>query len=485
MKILTASQIKSSEQEWSAENGNSLKDLMPRAAEGLFKAIEDLISFSNRICIVCGKGNNGGDGMVLSGLLAENGYQVTVYFPFGEPVSFPAVDFLPVSSEVTVASEFPKDCDVLIDALFGIGLSRPLEGEIAETVKKMNSLKALKIAVDVPSGVNADGKFADNAFKADKTFTFIALKSCFVLPETSGYCGDVKVIDIGVEPYEYAYLTIEPPVLKKRNRNSHKGDYGTALMLTGSYGMCGASVLAAKGALATGVGLLKSFVCDKNYTAFTVSVPEAVTIPTDTLLSGTPDVYDRMLLSEFTKADAFLIGCGLNNSEDSVNLVKRALSITNVPTVIDADGINALSGNIEFLKRVKAPVVLTPHPKEMSRLVGANVSDIQSNRPEFAKHIAVKYNCTVVLKGANTVVATKDGRVYFNMTGNAGMATGGSGDVLAGMITAFIAMGYSVEDSAKNAVWLHGFAGDLAAEHNNINSVIPSDIIYELKKIKL
>ncbi len=483
MKILTVEQIRTAEQDAISSGVLSFKDLMLCAAKKFYDSIINSISVNKDICIVCGKGNNGGDGLVLSKLLKDSGYPVSVCFPLGLPTSSPANEFIHYADSLNIVNKIPLSCDILIDALFGIGLDRPLEGSVIKIISDMNNCKARKIALDIPSGVNADGKFADNTFIAHQTFTFIALKPCFVLPKTSGFCGEVTVLDIGVAPKEYAYLTTETPQKTARNKNSHKGSYGTALMLTGSYGMCGASILAARAALVSGVGIVKNFVCDKNYTAFTLSVPEAVTIPVDTLPCGTPDIYDRQLVSALSSSTAFLVGCGLGNNEESAKLIKRSLLLTRIPTVIDADGINCLAGSIEFIKEIKAPVVITPHPKEMARLLNVNVEDVEENRPEYAKRVAVKYGCTVVLKGANTVIASKDGKVYFNLTGNPGLATGGSGDVLAGMITARICLGETPETAAENAVWLHGFAADRLAKRYNLEGILPSDVIEELKTI--
>jgi len=245
--------------------------------------------------------------------------------------------------------------------------------------------------------------------------------------------------------------------------------------------MCGASILAAKASLVSGVGIQKNLVCDKNYTAFCVSVPEAVTVPCDTLPNGCLDVFESVLEREILSADSLLIGCGIGQTENAKELVYKALKTTKIPTVIDADGINLIAGDIELLKTIEAPVIITPHPKEMARLCGVSVTEIQNNRPEYAKKIAVKADCIVVLKGANTVVASPDGKVYFNTTGNSGMATGGSGDVLSGMISARLAMGETPISAALSCVYLHGLSGDMATKKYSMNGMLPTDMIKELK----
>jgi len=484
MKILSTFQVRAAEQDAVSNGIFSYKDLMENAAEAMFCYLKENFKLSGlKFLIVCGKGNNGGDGLVLALKLKSFGAFVSVCFPMGKPSSNPASEFVSLAKELNVIDDIPEKCDILIDALFGIGFDRLQDDFTKEIIDKMNNCKAKKISVDVPSGVNADGKFCDNPFYADITLTFIALKPCFVLPKTSEFCGKVFVLDIGVYTKEYAYLTTEKPQRVKRLKNSHKGTYGTTLHITGSYGMCGASVLASMSALVSGVGIVKNFVCDKNYAAFCTSVPQAVTIPVDTTFTGCPDIYDKQLLKEISNADSLLIGCGLGINDDSKRLVKRTLEITKIPTVIDADGINCIVGNIELLRKIDAPVIITPHPKEMSRLCGISVNEIEENRAECAKRFSVKTNCIVVLKGANTVIASPDGRVFFNMTGNPGMATGGSGDVLAGMISAHLAMGENPLDAALGSVYLHGLAGDNGIKRMNMEALLPTDIITELKTI--
>jgi len=484
MKILSSLQVKTAEQDAVSNGIFSFNKLMENAAKSAFEYINSNFDIVNReIVAVCGKGNNGGDGLVLASLLEAHGAFVKLYFPFGMPKSSPATDFLYLAENMCITDTVPDSCHILIDALFGIGFDGNLDGNTKEIINRMNGCNAKKIALDVPSGVGADGKFFDNPFVADETLTFIALKPCFVLPKTSGFCGRVKVLDIGVPTREYAFKTTEMPQRKERDKNSHKGTYGTSLHITGSYGMCGAAILSAKASLVSGVGLQKNFVCDKNYSAFCASVPEAVTIPVDTALCGCPDIYERQLLKELSSADSLLIGCGLGNSEEAFRLIEKTLSITKIPTVIDADGINCVAQNIELLKTIDAPVIITPHPKEMSRLCKTSVEEIENNRSEYAKRFAVKTNCIVVLKGANTVIASPDGRVFFNMTGNPGMAKGGTGDVLSGMISARLAMGENPLNSALDSVYLHGLAGDKAAEKYSTEGMSPLDIISELKTI--
>ena len=244
--------------------------------------------------------------------------------------------------------------------------------------------------------------------------------------------------------------------------------------------MAGAAVLAARAALRSGIGIVKAALCENIYYPFTVSVPEAVCVPVKPNPRGTlcPENFD---LPELLKGcSAALIGCGMGNNEDTARLVKELIKISEIPLVIDADGINALKGGIDIIEKSKAPIVLTPHPGEMARLCSLTVGEVEENRVQIAKDFAVRHGCVLVLKGANTIVAAPNGEVYFNMTGNPGMSTGGSGDALAGITLSLLAQGFSAEYAAKAAVYLHGEAGDRAAARLGERGMLPSDLIEEL-----
>ncbi|MBO4734066.1 MAG: NAD(P)H-hydrate dehydratase, partial [Clostridia bacterium] len=386
--------------------------------------------------------------------------------------------------DITVVDCISDGFDFYIDALFGIGLNRSLTPEIKALINTVNEFKGVKVAVDIPSGILADGGSADTVFNADLTVTFIGYKIAQLLPATSDYCGEIVLNDLGIDTENnYSYQIIEAPHPKKFSKNAHKGTFGTALLICGSYGMCGASVLAAKAALTAGAGLVKSIICDKNYTAFTSAVPEAITVPVETAPCGAPIIYEKTFISAAAKAGALLIGCGLGSGDQVTNLVKKILSLTNIPTVIDADGINAVAQDISILGKSNAPLILTPHPAEMARLCKTTVADIENNRILYAKTLACSYNCVVVLKGANTIVADKNGELYFNIIGNYGMGKGGSGDVLSGIITALLANGYEPLEAALSAVYVHSAAGDRAAEKYTRRTMLPSDIIKEVKHI--
>lgn len=482
MKILTTDLIRRSEESAVASGAFSLRDLMFRAGKAAAEIIMQKYDCKNKkITVVCGRGNNGGDGCVIAGILAENGAEVTVATPFGAPATENAAYYYGKLQFVTKTDSFIPNADILVDAIFGIGFNRAPDEKTAGVIKEMNSADCVRIAVDIPSGVEADsGKVLGPAVNADLTVTFIALKPCFLLPFGSDYCGETIVADIGAPPVGHSFLTIEKPIFKKRRHNSHKGIFGTGLMLCGSYGMAGAALLAARAALRSGIGIVKAALCENIYYPFTASVPEAVCVPVKPGPKGTlcPENLD---LPELLKGcSAALIGCGMGNNEDTARLVKELIKISEIPLVIDADGINALKGGIDIIEKSKAPIVLTPHPGEMARLCSLTVGEVEENRAQIAEDFAVRHGCVLVLKGANTIVAAPSGEVYFNMTGNPGMSTGGSGDALAGITLSLLAQGFSAKDAAKAAVYLHGEAGDRAAARHGERGMLPSDLIEEL-----
>ncbi len=480
MKILNREQIKKAELN-AVNSGISFDTLMQRAGDGAASVILKRYNVAGKkIVVVCGNGNNGGDGFVIACALSRAGANVQIMLPLGTPRTETAQNQFHLPPDIALVSKFEADCDFVIDALFGIGLDRAVSDDIADVIDRINLSRAVKIAIDIPSGVMCDGGVVGTAVRANLTLTMIALKPCFFLPPSSDYCGEVEVIDICENVGEYEYLTIEKPCYPKRFKNTNKGNYGKGLVICGSYGMCGAEILASRAALRSGIGLLKAYVCDRNYTAFCTSVPEAVTLPVATSVSGAPVISEQSITEQLSVCDAVLLGCGLGNTSETAKIVKIVLSNTEIPVILDADGINAVCSDISIIRKVKAPVIVTPHPGEMARLCCVSVSEIEKDRVGYARKFAAENTCIVVLKGANTIVAYPDGRVFFNTNGNPGMATGGSGDVLAGIMLALLAQGVSPQKSAQDAVWLHSNAADIAAEKRGQRSMIPSDIIEEL-----
>lgn len=481
MSVLTADLIRRSEENAVTSGAFSFKELMLTAGEAVAKIIDSRYNCQNKkIAVICGNGNNGGDGFVAARWLYEHGATVTVITPMGEPKTENAIYYYNRLGEIKISDTITDDFDIIIDAVFGIGLNRAPSKELIELFKKINSSAAVKIAIDIPSGIEADtGKIFETCVDADLTVTFIALKPCFVLPYGSDFCGEVIVADIGVKPCGESFKTINKPVFPKRRHNSHKGTFGTSLLICGSYGMAGAAILATRAALKSGVGIAKCVLCDGIYSAFTSAVPEAVCIPQKQNSLGT--LTEKTDISSLLNgSSALLFGCGVGQSEDTFKILSDIIEKSNIPTVIDADGINLLCSDIELLKKSKAPLILTPHPGEMARLCGCSVKDIETNRIDIAKSFAEECGCILVLKGANTIVALPQGDIYVNINGNPGMATGGSGDVLAGILVSLLAQGFDPAKAALAAVFLHGEAGDKAAMRKGERAMLPSDIIEEL-----
>ena len=474
MMVLTKALIRESEENAVKSGAFSFRELMLKAGNSATDIILKKVDIKNKkIAVLCGNGNNGGDGFVIAKKLYEYGAFVNVILPLGKPQTEDSKHYFSLLGDIKIA-DFSDNYDIIIDAVFGIGLNRDISDELSNLFDKINNSSAYKISIDIPSGVEADsGKVLKNAICSDLTITFIALKPCFMLPYGSDYCGEVIVCDIGVNPIEYNFLTTEKPIFKKRKRNCHKGDFGPVLSICGSYGMAGAAMLSAKAALRSGTGVIKCAIPKSIYSPFTSFIPEAVCLPYENI-----ENFD--IETALSGCKGVLIGCGLGNSKETHQLLEKLINFSNVPVVIDADGINALSKNIELLKKSKAPIILTPHPAEMARLLNSTTSFVEENRVETAAKFAKEHNVILVLKGANTIIASPDGEIRFNLGGNPGMATAGSGDVLAGVIVSLLAQNFSPFNAAISGVYLHSEAGDKAAVKKGERAMIASDIIEEL-----
>jgi len=383
-----------------------------------------------------------------------------------------------------------EDNDVVIDALYGSGLNRPLKDLSAELVDHINRSEALVIAIDVPSGMFIDKSSLGNAvIKAGMTLTFQCLKMCFLLAENESYTGSVHVLDIGLLPafpetVSSCFQLLGSSVIKKiyrpRNAFAHKGNFGHALLIAGSYGKIGAAVLAARACLRSGAGLLTVHIPGCGYQVIQTSVPEAMV---------QADAEDRILTSliETNNFSAVGIGCGIGTAPKTIEALKHILSACKSPLILDADAINILGQDKKLLDILPENSVLTPHPKEFERITQKAKNDF--HRHDLQREFAKKHHVIVVLKGAHTSIAFPDGRVYFNVTGNPGMAKGGSGDALTGIILSLQAQKYSPENASILGVYLHGLAGDIALKKQSVQSLLATDLVENLgeafKKISL
>jgi len=497
MKVFSSSQIKCVEDATQIRGITKLR-LMENAGSAASHVINKRFSLKGKtVSIVCGNGNNGGDGFVIARKLFEYGANVKVIRLMGLPISQNAsvmckkvmecgISIYDYFDNISIAKQILNESEIIIDAVFGIGLNRNPDKALCEAFSYISSLNSYRISIDVPSGLYSDtGECAPSFINADLTISFIGYKFCHVLPPASSFCGEVVNCAIGVPDDLLEEINapqiINEPIFSKRDENSHKGTFGTALLICGSYGMAGAAILAGNACLRSGVGIAKLAVPDKIYPVMASALPEAVFIPVDTGENGTfiKNAY-YTLKEHIENSNAVLFGCGAGKGID-INYVLRDIVLNEDKTiVIDADGINSLACNIDIIKQYKGNIVLTPHPGEMARLCKTTVSEINNNRLDYASNFAKENGVTVVLKGANTVVAFADGEIYINTTGNAGMATGGSGDMLSGILVSFLAQGMDIKKSVLSAVYIHGKAGDNAALRLGQTSLLPRDMIEEL-----
>lgn len=469
-------------------------DLMERAATQCFDWIHNRKPHGKTIKIFCGTGNNGGDGLVVARLLASETYKCEVFITgfsdrFTEDflINQKRLEAFP-SVPVTVIKdgyEFPeigKD-DLVIDAIFGSGLSKPVLNFPSALIEHINNSGAVIIAVDIPSGLFADklpSRDPGSITRADYTLTFQFPKLSFFYAETEQYVGEWHVLPIGLHPEfisknDTTHFLSEPEdirnLIKTRNRFSHKGNFGHALLIAGSYGKMGAAIIAAKACLRSGAGLVTAHIPKKGYEIMQTGFPEAmVSVDEEELcFSGIKD------LSAY---NAIGIGPGIGTHEQTQNALKLLIQNSGFPLVLDADALNILSENRTWLSFLPPGSILTPHVKEFERLTSKANDALERNQMqiEFSK----KYNVYVVLKGAFTSVSTPDGKCYFNPSGNPGMATGGSGDVLTGIILSLLAQGYTPFTACITGVYLHGLAGDIAAESKGYEALIAGDIIDNL-----
>lgn len=501
MRVFTASEINFLENS-AVQTGVSLASLMENAGNFVAELIIKKTDIKNkRIVILCGKGNNGGDGFVCAKKLSENSGIVSVILVQGNIKTDIARDaFEKMGEKINVVrnnlenkycSELLKNADIIVDAIFGIGFKGEIAGIEKDFIETANNTKALKFAVDLPSGTHCDnGNTAQTCFKADYTATFTALKPVHLVEPAKEFCGEVEVFEVGIKAElmgflpEFLSLIDEKEIsnyFKPRKANTHKGTYGRLLMICGSYSMIGAGIMAAKSALRSGVGLLDVVVSRDCYPIMASAVPEAVFTITDFSSDESTKKSSDLILTSLKKASACVVGCGLG--EDCSRYVESIVKFANCPVVLDADALNFLANNLEILKEKHCEIVITPHPKEMSRLKHSTVSQIQSDRIETAKSFSKENNLHTILKGSGTIIANPDGEVQINTTGNAGMAKGGSGDVLAGIVGSFLAQGFPVNIACQAAVFIHGKAGDEAAKKLSQTAMLPTDLIEFLPKV--
>jgi len=504
MKILSAEQIRAADRYTIAHEPIASIDLMERAATACVNWLinSGQVPLSSRrgtrgkakkeIFIFCGTGNNGGDGLALARMLLKKNIPVQVFIM--QLGNNPTKDFLinkkrlqKISAksikEISSENDLPRinKNAVVIDALFGTGISRKPEGLAARAIAHINKASATIISIDMPSGLFADVHTSHSAvIRATHTLSFAVPKLAFLFAENEKYVGEWHVLDIGldknfIESLPSANFLVEKKdvasLFPPRKKFSHKGTYGHALIAAGSYGMMGAAVLCVRVAIHSGAGLVTAFIPKCGYNIMQRSVPEAMVISAKTEKYLTGVLPDKNFTS-------IAIGPGIGKNRGVVRWLKYLLPRIKMPMLLDADALNIISENKSLLKKIPAGTVLTPHPGEFRRLAGKAKNDFENF--QLLKSFAKKYNIHVVLKGAYTCIATPEGEACFNSTGNPGMAKGGSGDVLSGIIGALLAKGMSSLQACVAGVYIHGLAGDIAAQKFSQESMSASDIINSL-----
>ncbi|MBQ7573921.1 MAG: NAD(P)H-hydrate dehydratase [Clostridia bacterium] len=499
MKACSASQMREIDQTASEKGMIPSIVLMENAALScvleLKKTFSDLKHKS--IAIFCGKGNNGGDGFAIAKHLYNMGVNVSVYLLCGNnflgdaKINYDIITGMGVSIETVVDTagfEYViRSYDIVIDAIFGTGISGNVRGIAGEIIPLINENAKYILSVDVPSGMETDsGEVLGECIKANKTVTFAAYKIGMFKFPAADYTGKVVVYDISIPQYIIDELNINVNVIDrnfvkehfpKRLQNSQKGDYGKVLIIAGSKGMSGAAYLSSQAAQLTGSGLVTLAIPKSLNGIMEAKTTEVMTIPLPDedghLSDGAGEVIEKIV----NKYDAVLIGPGLSRGVCINNILHRVLKTARIPVIIDADGINALAWDMEILSDAVCPVIFTPHAVEMSRLSGLNKDYIEANRFEVSEQFCEKYGVTLLLKGRYSLVTTPDKKQYINITGNPGLATGGSGDVLAGIIASLVARGIDEGIATAMSSYIHGLAGDICAKKYGMESVIATKVM--------
>ena len=491
MKLLTTEQTRAWDAYTLENEPISSYNLMERAALAFTNWFTNAYDSEKTVHIFCGTGNNGGDGLAVARLLHQRFFIVKVYIcriSKNETPDFQKnLDLLPHRGEILrgymnendTYPTLPADT-LIIDALLGSGLSRPVEGYWADFLRYLNNCDNPTISIDTPSGLFCDKITEGVAIRADHVVSFETPKLTFLMPENQWFVQNFTYLPIGLHP-DYlktvkphnVYITKEyvTNLLKKRGKYDHKGTFGHALIVAGSFGMAGAAILAAKACMRSGVGLLTVHSPQCNRIALQTTIPEA-------MVRADADEYVLSQNTDTDNYDAVGIGCGIGKAGRTAGALKNYLMTTRKPMVIDADALNLIADNPEMWDFIPKDSILTPHPKEFERLFGKTDNDF--DRLERLRVQAKTSKLTILLKGAHTIVADTEGVCFFNATGNAGMATAGSGDVLTGIITGLLAQGYAPSKAAIVGVYLHGLAGDLAAEKIGQQAMLAGDIVDNL-----
>lgn len=485
----------------SERNGIDRVVLMKNAACGclcsLKKRLGELSGLS--FALICGSGNNGGDGVELARLLTEEGAETAVILMNGMPATETAkacASLHPIKLKTVPASDgeraykLLRKADVIIDCVFGTGFHGELPALSADLFDYAKDCEGLSISIDIPSGVNGNsGAVSEHSFKPDITLVLAALKTGLLNYPCCDFCGETEIVDIGIDDKcykEYDGVFTDDSIFEKlpiRAKHSNKGTFGKLLNVAGCENYIGAAVLSSKAALRAGAGLVTLASVGEVVRAAAVSVPECVFLRMRDDGEAFTKKDIQALCGAAERASAISVGCGMGNCDRTRKTVELLLKNGKCPVILDADGINSVSDNINVLKDNDRPIVLTPHPGEFSRLLGISVKDVQANRLELARRFAADNGTVLLLKGADTIIAAPDGRVYVNSSGNNALAKAGCGDVLTGIIGSLAAQGIEAFYAAVLGAYIHGKAADRLVEAFSAASVLAGDVIEALKHV--
>ncbi|MDY7034229.1 MAG: NAD(P)H-hydrate dehydratase [Thermodesulfobacteriota bacterium] len=504
MKAVTAEMMQRLDRRAIEECGIPGMVLMENAGRGTVAVIERHYPRldKKKVAIFAGKGNNGGDGFVIARYLFNMGAQVKVYLlTTGDNLRGDArsnfniirhmgIDILELREEdsLDIIRDDLRKYDLIIDAIFGTGISSEVRGIFRQIIEIVNNTDVPKVSVDIPSGLNADtGKVLGISVTADLTVTFAHPKLGLLIYPGSAYVGKLETVDISIPKYLIEEEDIQDHLIDEdelralfqwRDTHSHKGDFGHLLVLAGSTGKTGAASLTCQGAMRVGVGLVTLAVAESLNPIMESKLTEVMT---ESVLESKPGFFSieafEQIIQIAEKKNAFAIGPGISTERQTVELVYKIIKEVDIPLIIDADGLNALSTDINILRKAKAQVILTPHPGEMSRLTHMSIAEVQNDRIGVSRRFAQEWNVYLVLKGHKTIIADPQGNIYINPTGNPGMATAGMGDALTGMLSGFVAQGYDMVNAARLAVFSHGLAGDCIASERGEIGLLATDII--------
>lgn len=501
MRLVTTDEMRLADEAAINEYGIPGAVLMENAGQAVVAQVEKMLGTleGKKAAVFCGGGNNGGDGLVVARHLYNRGCEVRLYF-LADPDVFRGDALtnyniitnmgiagfqLSEGNRLNVARMALWSSDIAIDAIFGTGMRDNVQDTALAVINMLNESDTPVISCDIPSGLSsATGQPLGAAVEATATVTFGYCKMGLVLPAAKPYVGELIVADISLPTQIEETLGTRRELIDEafcrrwlapREVDSYKGDFGHVGVFAGSPKMPGAAILAARGALKMGAGRLTAALPGTIRSSFTAQLPEAMLLaPTDNEIGGV--ALDNLDEIASFPVDSWLLGPGMGRDDLTLEVIREFIPKINVPTVLDADALFAVCGYLRLLKKANAPLIITPHPGEMAKLLGVSITDVQSNRVSVAEGFAKQTDVIVVLKGAGTIVATPEGRMFINDTGNPGMATAGSGDVLSGMIAALLAQGMVPAVAAACAVWIHGKAGDLAVSNGSVSGLLAGDI---------